>query len=86
LVSLETGDDLGIMFSALPSTRLDHLGGESRFPRGLDSRSIAPVGNHHPDPHAGQSAVSNSVSNCEEVRSATGEQDAQATWPGIAHA
>ena len=55
------------MFGALPSLRLDHLGGESLTPGSLDTRRIETIRDHDRDTGIGYLALSDCVGYGKEI-------------------
>ena len=64
---LQAGNDLGIMFDALPSSRLDHLGGESRAAGGRDPGRVAAIRDHYCDLGLLQAPLSDCLSDSEKI-------------------
>jgi hypothetical protein len=81
LVRLQTGDDLGIVLGALPSSRLNHLGRESCTPGSRNSGRIAPVGDYNGNLHTGQAPLRDSLGDGKKVGAPAGKQDSQTMGP-----
>jgi hypothetical protein len=73
---IQSRDDLPIVFFPRPASRRNHNGLESALARSCNSRRIGFVGDDYSNPRVRNVPCVNAVCNRDEVRPASGEENA----------
>jgi len=83
VVSLEAGDDIGVVVGAGAALGDEEMMREAAFGCGFEAAGIGNVGDDDGDFCSLQAALADGLGNGEEVGAAAGEEDAEVGWPAL---